>query len=239
MSADRVPPTPAEDRAARLRDAYRRRGPVEAHLAGNRGQAAIVRERDGVVVELLGSVDPPVRALLDLGCGDGAVLAMLAERLHLDRAVGVDILPERVERARAARPHLDVRVADGTALPFPDASFDAVLAMTVFSSVPGPVREAMAREIERLVRPGGCFAWYDMRTRNPGNPDVSPFRAADVARLFPGWEIRRRSLTLAPPIARRLGRLSPIAYRLLAAVPGLRTHEAGTARRPASVTAGA
>lgn len=232
MSDRATPPPPAEDRAARLRDAYRRRGPVEANLVGNPGQVAIVRERDAVVVDLLASVEPPVRALLDLGCGDGAVLAMLAERLHLDRAVGVDLLPERVERAHAARPHLDVRVADGTALPFADASFDAVLAMTVFSSVPGSIREAMAREIARLVRPGGWFAWYDMRTRNPANPDVRPFRAAEVARLFPGWEIRRRSLTLAPPVARRLGRLSPMAYPLLAAVPALRTHEAGTARRP-------
>jgi SAM-dependent methyltransferase len=237
VNAGEAPPPPAEDAAARLRDAYRRRGPVEANLAGNRGQAAIVRERDSVVVELLGSSDPPVRALLDLGCGDGAVLGMLADALHLDRAVGVDLLPERVERARAARPHLDIRVADGTALPFPDGSFDAVLAMTVFSSVPASMREALAREIARVVRPGGCFAWYDMRRRNPANPDVSPFRAADVARLLPGWPIRRRSLTLAPPIARRLGRLSPIAYPLLSAVPVLRTHEAGTARRPESVAA--
>lgn len=224
------PPSRGNTDVERLRAAYIRRGPVEGRLAGNPGQAAMIAERDAVVLGLLASIDPPVRALLDIGCGEGAVLAMLAPRLKLELPIGVDVLAERVERGRTAHPSLDLRVADATALPFENCSFDAVLAMTVFSSVPHHVRQAIALEIARVLRPGGGFVWYDMRRKNPSNPDVHPFRRADVAVLFPGWDIHSRSLTLAPPVARRLGSLTRIVYPLLAAVPLVRTHEAGLAR---------
>lgn len=225
-------PDDAEAEAARLRDAYRRRGPVEQRLAGNRGQAAIVRERDEAIVELLISGDLAEYDLLDVGCGEGRTLAMLNDRGVIGRGVGVDLLAERVDRARRASPTLEFHVADGTRLPFPDASFDVVLAMTVFSSVPSPARVAVAREIARVLRPDGRFVWYDMRRRSPANPDVRPFSEADARRIFPGWNVVTRPVTVAPPLARRLGLVTGFAYPILARVPLLLTHEVGAASRP-------
>lgn len=227
------PPVDATEReAARLREAYRRRGPVESRLSGNRGQLAIVRERDEAIVRLLVARGRTPFDLLDIGCGEGRTLAMLRGRGVLRRGVGVDLLPERVDRARAAWPDLEFLVADGTRLPFPDQSFDVALAMTVFSSVPSSVREAIAAEIARVLRPAGRFVWYDMRRPSPSNPDVRPFTGTEARRLFPGWSIVTHPLTVAPPLARRLGPVTGPAYRLLARLPFILTHEVGSAERP-------
>ncbi len=223
----------AADEAERLRAALRRRGPVEARLGANRGQRAIVRERDRVVEALVRAAAASGAHLLDLGCGEGDTLNRLIVAGAVATGVGVDLLAERIERGRARWPALDLRVADARRLPFPDGSFDGVLAMTVFSSVPRPARAAIATEIARVLRPGGAFVWYDLRRPNPANPDVHPFGAADAAALFRGWETHVRQLTVLPPIARRLGPPTDAIYPVLARIPFLLSHEAGFARRPA------
>lgn len=223
------------DEADRLRAAIGRRGPVEARLVHNPGQAAIIAERDRAIERLIGAGGVSSGRLLDIGCGEGAMLAHLIEGRIVADGEGVDLLPERIERARAARPGIRFQVADAANLPFPDASFDAVLAMTVFSSVPIPVRPAVAAEIARVLRPGGVFIWYDLRMRSPSNPDVRPFQSAEVEALFPGWRVDADRVTVAPPLARRLGRTAPVAYPLLARLAVLLTHEAGLARKPAVV----
>lgn len=228
---------PVYDRAAheadRLRSAMRRRGPVEARLGDNRGQAAMVRERDRMVESIIRDAAPASARLLDVGCGEGATLSRLIAEGAVATGVGVDLLPERIERARIAWPAIDFRVADAGQLPFPDGSFDVVLAMTVFSSIPQHVRPAIALEVARVVRPGGLFVWYDLRRQSPTNSDVRPFSSADVARLFRGWTVAGSRLTVLPPIARRLGPMTEALYPLLAQLPILLSHEAGVSRRPA------
>ena len=159
-------------------------------------------------------------------------LAWLARRDGIQRAVGVDLLPERIARARAAWPALEFQIADGARLAFPDDSFDVVLAMTVFSSVPRETATAILHEIGRVVRPGGGFVWYDMRRPSPRNPDVRPFSAREVQTALPGWSIHTEHLTVAPPIARRLGPATRRLYGILAHLPLFLTHEVGLAVRP-------
>ena len=91
--------------------------------------------------------------LLDLGCGTGVAFLTLEE---LGWSVtGVDISADQLRVARE-RGH-DVLLADGRALPFADATFDAVASLfthTDFDDV-----EAVFREVARVLRPGGCFAY--------------------------------------------------------------------------------
>jgi ubiquinone/menaquinone biosynthesis C-methylase UbiE len=216
----------------RLRAAYARRGPLEAHLAGNAGQAALVAERDARVLAALARQERPVRDILDLGCGEGATLAWLVDHAGIRRAVGVDVLPERIAGARTAWPALEFHVADGRSLPFPDESFDAVIALTVFSSVLADARAGMLHEVARVLRPGGAFIWYDMRRRSPRNPDVRPFTARDVRAALTGWTVDATPITVAPPLARRLGPATRVMYPILAHVHPLLTHEVGVAVRP-------
>jgi ubiquinone/menaquinone biosynthesis C-methylase UbiE len=98
---------------------------------------------------------PPSSRLLDVGCGAGQV-AIPAARMGI-KATGVDIAANWVEqaRARAAAEGLAAQFDEGDAeqLPYPDASFDAVVSMVGAMFAPRP--ERVAAELLRVCRPGG------------------------------------------------------------------------------------
>lgn len=182
------------------------------------------------VARLLGAAgwsDLAQREFLDVGCGTGGWLRTLQEwgaspqRLH-----GVDLLTERIEKARGLAPHIDLQVSPGWPLPFESGSMDCACAFTVFSSVlDAGARSRLAEEMRRVVRPTGLILLYDFWISDPRNPDTIGIGLAEVRRLFPGHRIRRRSVTLAPPLQRRLCRASPTLSHLIEAVfPFLRTH---------------
>jgi SAM-dependent methyltransferase len=93
--------------------------------------------------------------VLDVACGSGNV-ALAAARRNC-AAVGIDFVPELIERARARaaaeRVPAQFGVADCEAIPFADGSFDAVL--SVFGSMFGPDQQKSAAELLRVCRPGG------------------------------------------------------------------------------------
>ncbi len=91
------------------------------------------------------------REVLEVGCGTGLVLRRLAP--IASRAVGVDLSPGMLARARARG--LDVVEGSATELPFPDASFDVAVSFKVLAHVPDLAR-ALA-EMARVVRPGGVI----------------------------------------------------------------------------------
>jgi SAM-dependent methyltransferase len=93
---------------------------------------------------------------LDVGCGPGALTARLVERLGADAVAGVDPSASFVAAARERFPGVDVRQARAEELPFPDASFDVVLAQLVVHFMDDPV--AGLKEMGRVARPGGTVA---------------------------------------------------------------------------------
>ncbi|MBU6429192.1 MAG: methyltransferase domain-containing protein, partial [Cyanobacteria bacterium REEB65] len=87
------------------------------------------------------------KRILEVGCGAGGELLRLvgwgADPASL---AGVDLLTDRVARARHLLPHADLHVGDARALPFAAATFDLVMQLTVFSSVLDPaIRLAIAQ----------------------------------------------------------------------------------------------
>lgn len=88
---------------------------------------------------------------LDIGCGDGALAAILRER-GADVA-GIDADPLMIEAARRRLPDADFRVADAVSLPFPDGSFDLAFLVTVLCLAGN--RGAILREAARVLKPGG------------------------------------------------------------------------------------
>jgi len=204
----------------------------------NRGNRRVVEERMAATRRLLESHGPSnlhATRVLEVGCGTGGELARLTE-MGADPAnlVGVDLVEDRVETGRSRFPDLDLRVMNAEQLRFADGEFEVVMAITVFSSI---LDDAMARrvaaEITRVIKPGGWLLWYDFRYRNPRNPDVRAVTEADVRRLFPSLRGHLQAITLVPPLARRLGPLTPALYPVLSAVPRLRTHLLGLLQKPA------
>ena len=108
----------------------------------------------------------PGDRVLDVGCGGGLDVFLAAEFAGpAGRAVGLDLSPEMLARARGAlagRPSAPIEFAEGSAeaLPFPDGSFDLVLSNGALNLVPD--KERAFREIRRVLRPGGVLAAADV-----------------------------------------------------------------------------
>lgn len=228
------------DRAADLRaieSTYRHYSESErqriwdAHNAGYRRLAEDLREM--VVARLRSSLARGVTRVLDLGCGTGD---LAAERARLGAPVewvGVDLRESAVEAARARFPDARFVTASADAVPEPSSTFDVIVAQVMLSSLPSRQMEAaVAREVARLLRPGGWLVWADIRYSNPANRAVHGVSARRIRSLFPGWETELVSAGLLPPLARRLGPMTPALYPVLAAIPPLRSHHVGRLRRP-------
>ena len=124
-----------------------------------RGHAATVELASAV------GITPDMR-VLDLGSGLGGPARYLAETYGC-RVDGVDATPGLVEAAkylstRWAGPNelVSFTCGDATSIPFPDATFDLVWMQHVAMNVKN--RDAMYREIRRVLRVGGRLATYDV-----------------------------------------------------------------------------
>lgn len=121
--------------------------------------------------------------VLELGVGTGLNLAhypaSVTELVITDTSEGM--LGRAVERARASGHDVEAAIASADALPFPDTSFDTVVATLVLCSVPNQAT-ALA-EIRRVLKPGGRFLFIEhVRADDPG-------RARWQDRLEGFWQV--------------------------------------------------
>ena len=113
----------------------------------------------------------PTEHLVDLGSGIGGPSRYFA-RTYGCRVTGIDLTPAFVEAARelTQRSGLGERVGfeEGsvTAMPFPPASFEAATLIHVGMNLPD--KASLAREVARVLKPGGRFLVYDVMRTAPG-----------------------------------------------------------------------
>jgi 2-polyprenyl-3-methyl-5-hydroxy-6-metoxy-1,4-benzoquinol methylase len=176
------------------------------HGYGTREQERLVEQaehwrhrliRDGTQLE-------PGTRLLEVGCGVGAVLAVLGQEFPGVRLHGVDIEPRQLGFARG---HLEragveatLQVADALALPYGEASFDHVWMMWFLEHVADPV--AVLREAGRVLVLGGTITAievdYSTCRAEPSMPALEALLRAmvrgmaaagwsDAGTHLPGW----------------------------------------------------
>lgn len=226
-------PIDEESELREISDRYARRsrrGLTSLYDLSRPANYMLLQERERRLIEWINAsgLGPAGRVrLLEVGCGDGAnLLQFLRLGFAPENLVGNDLLAERVEAARHRLPAaLQVLAGNAVELEFPPGTFDVVFQSTVFSSIlDDTLQSRLASHMWRLVRPGGGVLWYDFVYDNPGNPDVRGVRPDRIRQLFPESTPKVWRVTLAPPLARSVTRLSPIMYTLFNAFPFLRTH---------------
>jgi ubiquinone/menaquinone biosynthesis C-methylase UbiE len=105
-------------------------------------------------------------SVLDIGCGTGS-LAIAAKRRvgQSGTVIGIDASPEMLVRARKkamkAGANIEFRNDVAEALSFHDAQFDAVLSTVMLHHLPDEARKQCAREIRRVLKPGGRLLAVD------------------------------------------------------------------------------
>ena len=148
----------------------------------------------------------PGSCVLDLACGGGTTLALLAGAGH--RPIGVDVEPRAVARAGRSGPAV---VADAHRLPLPAGSVDAVVCECSVSTFASPA--VVLDEVVRVLRPGATFAMTDVlldRDRAPHDVVAAVDRLttaqADYAELCETAGLRVELTEDRPQDARALAR---------------------------------
>lgn len=142
------------------------------------------------LVEL--TVSTPLGDLIDVGCGQGRILKLLASRAQ--RAVGVDIDADarrfaRAEVLLAGLPNCTLRKGDMYELPFADREFDTVILDDVLNDAEKPL--AAILEARRLLKSGGRLLFLSSVTADGVEADRARFVA----------HARAAGLRLSPPKA--------------------------------------
>lgn len=140
--------------------------------------------------------------LLDVACGNGRFLTQVLEAFPRMPASGLDLSQPYVDTARGRLRRwrqADVIVGNAETLPMADASLDAATCVYLFHELPPRVRRDVAREIARVLKPGGVFVFADsLQTGDAADldrmleyfpigfhePFYGSYQAEDLASLF-------------------------------------------------------
>jgi len=131
---------------------------------------------------------PPAGRVLDVGCGSGSLAVKLAQAHTGVSVVGVDSWAEdweyspdecaRNARIEGVAERVSFQRQSGSALSFPDASFDAVVSCMTFHEIKENADKADGvAEALRILRPGGTFVFLDLFGDHAFYPDPAALRA--------------------------------------------------------------
>ncbi len=150
--------------------------------------------------------------VLDLGCGNGALLEKLMPSIQ--SGVGLDASARMVELAsarNAGHSALRFAVVDGPKLPLPDASIDVAVSLLSFRYLDW---DPLMLELRRVLRPEGRLLVIDMVDKPAGLAQVprllaDKLRVRAIERRYPGYARARAQMVRSPAWAQML-RFNPM-----------------------------
>ena len=119
----------------------------------------------------------PGEVVVDLGCGGGLDVFLASAKVGAEgRAIGIDMTPEMIERARrnaekGGYTNVEFHLASIDKLPLGDSSVDCVISNCVINLAPD--KQAVFREIARVLKPGGRLAVSDIALKKQLPSEVS------------------------------------------------------------------
>ena len=152
-----------------------------------------------ICASYLGKISVPDAHVLEVGCGNGAATKLIMQHLKPARLIGIDPSSLFISLANETfkdEPRASFECGDAASTGQPNASFDVVVAHTVYSHLLDP--EAALAEAWRVLKPGGQLVVFD-----------GDFATLGVA-LFDGDPLQSavgmvlRNMVHAPYIMRRL-----------------------------------
>ena len=139
------------------------------------------------VAALLQDVDLTGRRVLDIGCGLGAIDALLVQSYGAGRVVGIDVEPALIthaeKRASAAgiSDRVQFRLVQPGPLPFADLSFDVVFSKDSIIHIED--KNALYEDVLRVLKPGGLFVGSDWLCGGDGEYSTEMKAWLDVVSL--------------------------------------------------------
>jgi ubiquinone/menaquinone biosynthesis C-methylase UbiE len=107
--------------------------------------------------------------VLDLGCGDGYTAEYMYQKFPLWKIEGIEVSEESIAVARQRNaPNAKFQWFDGTSIPFADNSFDVIFIACIFHHVPLKEHDALMKEANRVLKPGGRLYLFEHNPYNPG-----------------------------------------------------------------------
>jgi ubiquinone/menaquinone biosynthesis C-methylase UbiE len=164
--------------------------------------------------------------LLEVGCGELFWPEVLTEiGCRKENCFGTDILHQRMLKGRQKGRQTAAVTSSVLDLPFQSDSFDLLCQFTLMTSIPENTDRIEAiREMMRVLKPGGFILWYDFRFNNPKNPHTRAIDKNELHELFSPLTVKLKTITVFPPLARKVPSAGVPLLKFINLFSMLRTH---------------
>jgi ubiquinone/menaquinone biosynthesis C-methylase UbiE len=225
-----------------------------------------MQERERILLKMINKAGIVIAnsKVLEIGCGTGHILQRFLE-FGAEKTFGIDLIENRIRNGKKNYPNVSLIQGNASQLPYTDNAFKLIMQFMCLSSVlDQSMRRSIAKEMWRVLEPGGVLISYDMR--NPSSvlllcfkcfklfkfliprkwirkslcdrpKDSTPIKTLsiqEIRTLFPQGEVYYKSVSLEFNFA-QIAKISFFAASLLSLVPWFRTHFLVIIRKPVFV----
>ena len=171
--------------------------------------------------------------ILDVGCGSGGELRNLMRYgAQPKNLYGIELGRDKIETAKRLSPNMNFRCGDASEIPYEDNSFDIIMQFIAFTSIIDyEMKNSIAKEMLRVLKPDGIILWYDCLMDNPRHSDLKGVKKKEIYELFPNCDVYLKRITLAPPITRTIATYSWLICIFLEKLKIFNTHYIGIIRK--------